>query len=81
MGVTSFTPTPVEAPASDLILHILYLKTAEKKLARNYNATELELFCHNRFYGPLIVAHNMNKSPFPLVSFLISDMANIAAIN
>lgn len=59
---------------ADLLLHILYMKTNEKKLTRNYNAQELELFCHNRFYGPLIVAHNLNKAPFPLVSFSLSDL-------
>ena len=59
---------------ADLLLHILYMKTTEKKLTRNYNAQELELFCHNRFYGPLIVAHNLNKAPFPLVSFTLADL-------
>ena len=39
-------------------LHILYMKSTEKTLTRNYNAQELELFCHNRFYGPLVVALN-----------------------
>ena len=44
--------------AADLSLHILYMKSTEKNLTRNYNAQELELFCHNRFYGPLVVAYN-----------------------
>ena len=44
-----------------LVLHILYMKSSEKALTRNYNAQELELFCHNRFYGPLVVAYNLNK--------------------
>jgi len=66
---------------ADLLLHILYMKTTEKKLTRNYNAQELELFCHNRFYGPLIVAHNLNKAPFPLVSFTLADLQNIETIN
>ena len=44
-----------------LDLHILYMKSSEKALSRNYNAQELELFCHNRFYGPLVVAYNANK--------------------
>jgi hypothetical protein len=63
-----------EGTRADLLLHILYMKTNEKKLTRNYNAQELELFCHNRFYGPLIVAHNLNKAPFPLVSFTLADL-------
>lgn len=42
----------------DYFLHILYMKSNEKTLTRNYNAQELELFCHNRFYGPLVVATN-----------------------
>lgn len=42
----------------DQSLHILYMKSTDKNLTRNYNAQELELFCHNRFYGPLIVAFN-----------------------
>jgi hypothetical protein len=57
------------------------MKTNEKKLNRNFNAQELELFCHNRFYGPLIVAHNLNKAPFPLVSFSTADLKNIESIN
>ena len=42
----------------EMYLHILYMKSSEKTLTRNYNAQELELFCHNRFYGPLVVALN-----------------------
>jgi len=64
----------MQASQAELILHILYMKTNEKKLNQNYNARELELFCHNRFYGPLIVAHNLNKAPFPLVSFSQADL-------
>jgi hypothetical protein len=44
-----------------VVIHILYMKSTEKALSRNYNAQELELFCHNRFYGPLVVAYNMNR--------------------
>ena len=71
----------MQATQAELILHILYMKTNEKKLNRNFNAQELELFCHNRFYGPLIVAHNLNKAPFPLVSFSTADLKNIESIN
>ena len=60
------TPFDAESDPSraELYLHILYMKSSEKTLMRNYNAEELELFCHNRFYGPLVVAHNLNKSPY-----------------
>jgi hypothetical protein len=64
-----------------IVLHILYMKSTEKALSRNYNAQELELFCHNRFYGPLVVAYNANKSPYYLVDFTISDLENIEQIN
>ena len=50
-------------------LHILYMKSSEKTLSRNFNAQELELFCHNRFYGPLVVAYNLNKPPYFLMNF------------
>lgn len=46
---------------TDLFLHILYMKSDEKTLTRNYNAEQLELFCHNRFYGPLVVAFNASR--------------------
>jgi len=62
-------------------LHILYMKSSEKALSRNYNAQELELFCHNRFYGPLVVAYNMNKQPYQLTDFCLTDLKNIEAIN
>ena len=54
------TPFDAEQDSSraELFLHILYMKSNEKTLTRNYNAQELELFCHNRFYGPLVVAYN-----------------------
>jgi hypothetical protein len=64
-----------------LVLHILYMKSSEKALTRNYNAQELELFCHNRFYGPLVVAYNLNKQPYFLCDFGLNDLANIEAIN
>lgn len=65
----------------ELFLHILYMKSTEKTLTRNYNAQELEIFCHNRFYGPLVVAFNRAKSPFHLVSFTLDDMRLIEATN
>lgn len=64
-----------------LDLHILYMKSSEKALSRNYNAQELELFCHNRFYGPLVVAYNSNKQPYYLVDFTLKDLENIEQIN
>ena len=57
------------------------MKSTEKNLTRNYNAQELELFCHNRFYGPLIVAFNQNKAPYSLISFTLADLRKIEAIN
>jgi hypothetical protein len=57
------------------------MKSSEKALTRNYNAQELELFCHNRFYGPLVVAYNLNKHPYYLVSFSLTDLTNIEVIN
>jgi hypothetical protein len=45
------------------------MKSNAKALSKNYNATDLELFCQNRFYGPLVVAFNLNKPPFYLMSF------------
>ena len=65
----------------EMYLHILYMKSSEKTLTRNYNAQELELFCHNRFYGPLVVALNQNKSPYQLLPFTLKDLANIETIN
>jgi hypothetical protein len=53
------------------------MKSSEKALSRNYNAQELELFCHNRFYGPLVVAYNANKQPYYLVDFTLKDLDNI----
>ena len=57
------------------------MKSSEKALTRNYNAQELELFCHNRFYGPLVVAYNLNKTPYYLVNFSLLDLKNIEQIN
>lgn len=57
------------------------MKSSEKALTRNYNAQELELFCHNRFYGPLVVAYNLNKQPYYLCNFTLNDLTNIEIIN
>lgn len=57
------------------------MKSSEKALSRNYNAQELELFCHNRFYGPLIVAYNVNKQPYFLSDFTLGDLQEIEQIN
>lgn len=66
---------------TDLFLHILYMKSDEKTLTRNYNAEQLELFCHNRFYGPLIVAFNSSRQPYEMSSFRIRDLKTISEIN
>ena len=72
----------MESPQhADFFLHILYMKSSEKTLTRNYNAQELELFCHNRFYGPLVVALNQNKAPYQLNSFTLSDLNLIEVMN
>jgi hypothetical protein len=57
------------------------MKSDEKTLTRNYNAEQLELFCHNRFYGPLIVAFNSSKQPYELSSFRLKDLQHIQTIN
>ena len=64
-----------------IALHILFMKSSEKALKKNSNASELELFCHNRFYGPLIVAQNFNKHPYSLANFGLKDLKNIAVMN
>ncbi len=59
--------------ATEQLLHILYMKSTAKALSRNYNAQDLELFCSNRFYGPLVVAFNLNKPPYYLQSFSLKE--------
>lgn len=68
-------------PNSELFLHILYMKSDEKTLTRNFNAEQLELFCHNRFYGPLVVAFNNARAPYEMVSFGLNDLETIRDIN
>lgn len=70
-----------ESGRVDIYLHILYMKSDEKTLTRNYNAEQLELFCHNRFYGPLVIAYNMSKQPYELLSFKLKDLITIGEIN
>lgn len=67
--------------STNLFLHILYMKTDDKTLSRNFNAHELELFCHNRFYGPLVVAYNSSWAPYEMSSFRLRDLQTIAEIN
>jgi hypothetical protein len=42
---------------------------------------ELELFCQNRFYGPLIVALNTNRPPYYLTDFSIATLKKIEDMN
>ena len=50
------------------------MKSQDKALTRNFNAECLELFCQNRFYGPLIVAFNTSAKPYLLRDFYLSDL-------
>jgi hypothetical protein len=47
------------------------MKSNQKAISRNYNATALELYCANRFYGPLVVALNMSRPPNYLIDFTL----------
>jgi hypothetical protein len=62
-------------------LHILLLKCEGFKFPRNPNAHALELFCNTHFYGPLVVAMNMNQLPYHLASFRFHFFHQIVAIN
>jgi hypothetical protein len=57
------------------------MKSNAKALSKNYNATALELFCQNRFYGPLVVAFNLNKPPFYLMSFTMKELDLVGQYN
>lgn len=57
------------------------MKSNAKSLSRNYNAQDLELYCQNRFYGPLIVAFNMNKPPYYLTNFEFEHLEEIKMLN
>lgn len=64
-----------------MFLHILYLKSTQKSLSRNYNSQELEIFCHNRFYGPLVVAFSNSKAPHELLSFTLGHLKEVESTN
>ena len=68
---------------SDQLLHILYMKSTAKSLSRNYNAANvgLEVYCQNRFYGPLVVAINLNRPPYYLESFSLKNLESIERAN
>lgn len=70
-------------PSNHIIigLHILLLKCEGYKFPRNPNAHSFELFCNTHFYGPLVVAMNMNQVPFHLASFKIDFVKDILKIN
>ena len=62
-------------------LHILLLKCEGFKFPRNPNAHTLELFCNTHFYGPLVVAMNMNHVPYHLASFQLNYFDQMMIIN
>jgi hypothetical protein len=62
-------------------LHILLLKCEGYKFPRNPNAHCLELFCNTHFYGPLVVAMNMNVTPYHLASFKLEYLVEVARVN
>ena len=53
-------------------MHILLLKCDGFKFPRNPNAHPLELFCNTHFYGPLVIAMNMNQVPYHLANFSLA---------
>ena len=62
-------------------LHILLLKCEGYKFPRNPNAHPLELFCNTHFYGPLVIALNMNVMPYHLASFKNEHIQEVLNIN
>jgi hypothetical protein len=62
-------------------MHILLLKCEGFKFPRNPNAHMLELFCNTHFYGPLVVAMNMNNVPYHLASFKHDYLKEVDIIN
>lgn len=62
-------------------LHILLLKCEGFKFPRNPNAHLLELFCNTHFYGPLVVAMNLNQVPYHLANFDFSLVEEMQKIN
>ena len=59
----------------------MLLKCEGYKFSRNPNAHSLELFCNTHFYGPLVVAMNMNHVPYHLDNFVIGYMNEVTKIN
>lgn len=57
------------------------MKSNNKSLNRNYTALDLELYCQNRFYGPLVVAFNHCRPPYYLDSFEMANLNLIQQIN
>jgi hypothetical protein len=57
------------------------MKSTAKALQRNYNAVELELYCQNRFYGPLVVALNTSRPPYYLSDFSMATLMKIEDMN
>jgi len=62
-------------------LHILYMKSNQKAISRNFTAPQLELYCSNRFYGPLVVALNLSKPPNYLMDFNLQTYGDLEKIN
>jgi hypothetical protein len=62
-------------------LHILLLKCEGYKFPRNPNSHFLELFCNTHFYGPLVIAMNMNIQPFHLSDFKQDFINEVLKIN
>ncbi len=57
------------------------MKSSSRSITRNYNAQTLELYCSNRFYGPLIVALNIGHPPFQLKNFYLNELTQIDMLN
>ena len=59
----------------------MLLKCDGFKFPRNPNAHPLELFCNTHFYGPLVLAFNMDHAPYHLSNFRLETMQEIMKIN
>lgn len=79
--VQSFKENVYTSLNYNLVLHILLLKCEGYKFPRNPNAHSLELFCNTHFYGPLVVAMNMNHTPYHLDTFRLELMAEVSKVN
>lgn len=71
----------IESAESDVFLHILYLVREDKSLSPNANAHQLESFCKNKFYGPIVVAKNSNDNPSILQNFTLADLHKYNILN